>query len=224
MTFTFEIEGGHILALVDGRRLLVDTGSPGSFGRPGAFVGLAGETPVPKEQGGHDIDKVVEFVGAPVDGLVGMDLIRLAGGLEIDWRAKRISFGRPSPEGQLVAADLGRGIVRVDVPIDDTPVRAIVDTGAFVSYVVSSVGAGATPAGTFDDFHLSFGRYTADLRDLRHELLASPRTHRFAVTPPRVEQIVTHYGARAIIGTDLLQTFDVVGLDTSAGHFVFRGG
>jgi hypothetical protein len=223
MTFPFELDSGHIIALVDGHRLLVDTGSPVSFGRPGAFRAIGGDALVGEHYGPYNIDTVVEYIGAPIDGLVGMDLIRGRGGLEVEWATRRVTFGTPTAAGRSLAADC-RIVPVVELGIGGSTVRAVVDTGAFVSYVVPELAHGVPSIGTVSDFHLGAGRYKADVRELEHTLFETPTRHRFAVAPPHVEQLATGMGLRAIVGTDLLQAFDVVGLDTAAGHWVLRGG
>jgi len=223
MTFPFELDGGHIVALVDGHRLLVDTGCPTSFGRPGVFRGIAGDAQVGERIGPHTIDTVVDYIGSPLDGLIGMDLIRGRGGLEVEWEARRVTLGTPAAGGRPVACTFPMGVPMVDLTVDDTRVGAVVDTGAFVSYVASSMVASAPTKRTITDFHLSIGRYDAIVREIRQDLFVTPRTHDFAVTPPGVERLLSSFGAQAIIGTDLLRAFDVVGLDTAAGRWVLRG-
>ena len=96
--YTAEIVRGHILINDDrGTRVLLDTGSPISFHSGGAIV-LGGESfSVPTSLMGTDAAYVSENVGAPVDGLVGMDI--LGGGVLIDVPAGQVTVGE-STEGR----------------------------------------------------------------------------------------------------------------------------
>ncbi len=221
MDFAFELYRGHVIALAGDQRLLVDTGSPTSFGRPGPLAEPGRE--LLESPFGDDIDSIAADVGTRLDGLVGMDLVARHGGLTLHWREGRLRFGPATTDGAVIAAGRWRRATpRLVTRLAESAVAADVDTGAFVSYATPELLDGVPATGEVEDFHPHFGRFATSLHQLPLAIGGVARTHDFALAPPDVALMLTAYDAVAIIGTDVLRTFASVAFDPTHETVLFE--
>ena len=108
---------GHWIVHQDGRCFLIDSGSPVSLGR-GVGLRWRGRT-VRLEPGLIDLATVSGMIGAPVDGLVGMDLLAEVP-FRLDAHAGRLTLDAPAEgPGSLRAVAEGRGVPLREVAVDD---------------------------------------------------------------------------------------------------------
>ncbi len=221
LNLDFELIHGHIVALAEAGRLLVDTGSPASFGRPGAFAGLHEGAAPPASYMGVGIEAVAGFVGAPLDGLLGMDLIRRRGGFTVDWNARKLSLQAVEPGGVAVRAPWLLGCPVVPLVLGGRTVNAVIDTGAFISYAARGLTEDTPACGQVEDFHPFLGRFTTSLHTLTVSLAGLEGPHTFGAAPASVAAMLAPFGAEVVLGTDLLQRFISVGFDTERRAVVF---
>jgi len=166
MDFPLELHRGHVIALGGDRRLLIDTGSPGSSA--GRAISRAPDGSCSRAPFGDDIDSIAADVGARLDGIVGMDLVARLGGVTLRWVDKRLFFGPASSDGAVIAAGpRRRAPPRAVARIGDSGVSAVVDYGAFISYATPTLLDGLPTTGEVDDFHPQFGGLQSRCADSR---------------------------------------------------------
>lgn len=200
-TYPFREVAGHLIASVDGLEVLIDTGSPVSFGRG---VLTMGRDPKPRrleaDVAGFTIDDILREIRrlpgaeglARLDALIGRDIL---GGcdLSINW-----------PEGKLnLRPDTQRGIPSTQAFVDGDRVRVIFDTGAPLSYISPRLARGEPRVGQAEDFYPLEGTYKVDLVEKMMAVGWKSVYLPVAVAPPFVEALMG--GADAIIGTDVLK-------------------
>jgi hypothetical protein len=205
----FRLEHGHIVASIDGRRWLVDTGSPWTFGEP-ETVTICGE---PREVSGSPLalsiveiaDEIASLAGPDaspfrLDGLLGCD--SLAGlTLEIRWDREELvlgglpSSGRPNP----VAA-----IPTCEVRVGCRTAPAVIDTGAWCTYVAPDLVEGLPRTGKRQDFLPSAGRFEADTVDVDVSYDGVSGRLTVSVAPPLLAILLDKFGAWVILGNDVM--------------------
>ncbi len=208
MTLPFKLERGHVVADLDGGRWLIDTGSPWTFGRVGELRFLGRDRPVSVSPMGLSIEEISEEIGnlpgpstGPfhLDGLLGCDL--LAGlTLEIHWARGELAFlGQPAD-----TRSAARAIPRTEVRVGGRTAVAVLDTGAFCTYVVSSLVAGLPRTGSRKDFLPSAGRFEAAVVevDICHDEVSG--TVPVSIAPEFVSSMLAAVGASVIIGNDVM--------------------
>ncbi|MHB1223339.1 MAG: vWA domain-containing protein [Gemmatimonadaceae bacterium] len=154
----------HLLVQRDGRLSILDTGVPSSM-------------PCPQ--------LVSEILGVTVDRLIGCAELSESP-LEIDWPGRRLVHDAP-PRADAVHVPLARaafGIPCIDMGTPQGTVRAILDTGAALSYAAPDAVEGLVPVRRTMDFLPGFGRFTVDVHRLDITVGGMPITVECGVLPP----------------------------------------
>lgn len=178
---------GHIIAAIDGKEVLVDSGSPISFGKepdPGRFLLDSLLHEIQQMPGGEVLTKLDMLIGRDVLG--GCDMT-------IDWENKTFSL---QPGSQ-------QGIPCHHALVNGERVRAIFDTGAPTSYVSPRLAEGLPVVGQARDFYPVVGAFTVDLVEVTIHVGGTSVSFKAGVAPPLVQALML--GADAIVGTDVFK-------------------
>jgi hypothetical protein len=212
MDFPFSLIAGHVLCEMDGKRVLVDTGSLFSVGRErtmrflGALTDLTAPGPMTTVE--SIASEIRALPGAPIDFdfdvLLGCDV--LAGcAMEIDWDRSVLSV-RPSAAGTLLPTpdEALLRLPRVWIEVNGHGFRAFADTGARVSYVLPEHVEGVAPAGTARDFLMGVGSFETRLASTKVKLCRREDDAAVGVAGREVEQLLRATKTDGIVGTDLM--------------------
>jgi hypothetical protein len=215
MEFPFSLIAGHVLCEMDGQRVLVDTGSPESFGRVRAmrFLGaLTALPPFPSGGPSTTVDTIAAEIralpGAPpefsFDVLLGCDV--LAGcGMTVDWDRSLLSLNPLAPGLLLPPAGVGlTRLPRIWTEVNGHGFRAFADTGARLSYVVPEHVAAAPPVGTERDFLMGAGAFDTTLVSVGVTLGDRSLDARVGVAGGDVLRLLRATKMDGIVGTDLM--------------------
>ena len=213
---------GHLLITVDGRRYLLDTGSPWSLGC--GAVHLAGREFALQatDLEGQSWGSVAELVGTPLDGLIGMDIL-VEFDLEIAMQA--LSF-TVSPtllnlSGGLPLQSL-QGVPLLECEIAGRPANLVLDTGAPLSYVGDEYTVGASALGEVADFHPRVGRFRVPTFSVPVRVGTCAMTLRAGSLPTLLQSALELAGADGILGTEAL-AHGVVRLSSRQGLLRLEG-
>lgn len=190
---------------VEGRRYLVDTGSPSSIGRApvrlaGREFGMQSADPM-----GNTCESLVEMVGTPFDGLIGTDILGEFD-LEIALGEGTLTLSVAPLEmaGGLPVESLQR-VPIVECQINGQPVRMFFDTGAPLSYLSEACVQGCTTLGEVEDFHPLLGRFRVPTFAVPLQAWGQRINVRAGQTPTLLEAALSLGGADGILGTEVLQ-------------------
>ena len=133
--FELELIDGHLLILVDGKRALIDTGSPVSLGHVPEFDFLGNSWPLQSSMAGVSFDAICSLLGFQVDVLVGMDIL-MNYHMVIRSRLREITFSStiPAVDGASTELDYRMSVPVVTVEINGQSRKAFFDTGAKLCY------------------------------------------------------------------------------------------
>jgi hypothetical protein len=214
--FAVRLQRGVPVADCNGLRVLVDTGSPVSFGR-GHLSLLGNRHDLPSSFNGHTIDDLRSHVGGHLDAILGTDLLSqyqclldLRNGLLV------LSRGELPLDGVSLRVPLASGVPCADVIVHGRSGRAVIDTGARISYMTPGVIQG-TPVGREKDFHPSVGQFETDVYAVDVEIAGLRLTGRFGVLPAPLTPLLASAGAEYVIGVELLARSPVL-FDLSHGR------
>ena len=90
-TFNIELFHGHLIFEYNGLRVLVDTGSPITFGRDKEFEFMGKQCSCQTEFAGNAISDIASMMRYDVDVLMGLDLITQFR-MKTDYQKKEITF------------------------------------------------------------------------------------------------------------------------------------
>lgn len=217
--YKLEVIDKHaVMTNFQGKRFLVDTGSPVSMtvnSEPFMLCGEAFESsPL------NIIDTVQELSGLDVDVLIGLDVLSkfnvLISYKEGFIKLSHEAFQIPGQTMPMHVLPLKSAVI-FKAELNGQPVKCILDTGAPVNYVVSDrLVEGLESAGECEDFYPGVGRFATTLYNMNLGIgEASVLPVKCGILPTSlstVARIVSLMG-QAVIGYDLLSQVDAVAIN-----------
>lgn len=199
-------------------RVLFDTGVPTSFGvlpesAGPALATLLGDPTVrlPKSYASVTPAQISAHLGAPIDAVLGTDLIARAYWLlEPDRGRAVVSLDPLQVDGPTMMAPLTMGVPTMRVRVGGRDGLAFIDTGAGVSYMDGALAATYPVVDTVHDFFPLIGEFDTDVRMVEAEFSGLRFRGRFGVLPPLLETALSMAGAQWILGAELLRQVPLV--------------
>ena len=197
----------HIL-IDDGQGIIIDTGSPNSFHDTGQIFLCGDSYTVPRSIMNVNSEYLSKEIGSKIHGLLGMDIIskypilfELQNGFifvddDTQYSSAFSSFILPFH------------MVCIELCVNGQRVRLIVDTGAKISYIDSSVVKGHDSIGTEQDFSPLFGHFSTNLYKCNVKLLQGESIVLTFGTPPSLlTEFLTTMQVQGIIGIEFFKLF-----------------
>jgi hypothetical protein len=184
--YRLEIVDGHMIAHLAGALALVDTGAPLSLGTGRSFVVL-GKTRQPPTSFTKALRTASRELGREIDWIIGNDILGLST-VVLDWRGKTITFGGEAAvvdSGQSISVDGCHTVPVIKFGVAGWPVRAFLDTGAWLSYASPRAVAGLRSVRTERDFHPHFGEFETEVYRLAIQVGERAIDTEFGVLPAR---------------------------------------
>jgi len=205
-SYRLDLFDNHPLMLIDGKRILLDTGSPFSVGNGDRFE-IAGQSFRFQGQMGVTTDKLSHWMDTKLDGLLGTDVLSKFV-LTVDWWRGTVAF---SPRGSDLVGD--------DLPVEQmmgTPVlrfktangmaKALFDTGAKLCFMPRSAVGGHAAVNHVKDFHVMTGPFETDVYEVNVEVAGHGFIANCGVMPEALAKLVSGMtGIEWVVGTDLLR-------------------
>jgi len=186
MLLNFKNHQRLLITKYKGKRLIIDTGSPMSF-----LDSIMGQDPV----------KYSQKLGAKVDGLMGLDML-----------GDQFTFFKDSVDTGLVVRDADPikmqkvlGFPLIEVVVGGYKLRAIIDTGAQISYVPAK--AHPQFGVVFEDHSPLLGDFVTEATPLEFEIGSKQVTLDTGYMPPALRALTKIQMIDVIIGSELLDHF-----------------
>ncbi len=200
-------ELGHLFAEIEGKKFLLDTGSPMSMAK-GLKLDFRGqEFRLPGNILGLTPGQLSDFIGTEVHGLLGTDVLN-GQDLLFDFERGKLGVpGAPLPvEGEAIPFRPVMGVPLVDAEVGGQVYRFFFDTGARISYFQEGeVLAGFPGVGREEDFYPGFGRFSTDTYRLEVQLLSRTFALVTGTLPAMLGLSLGMAGADGILGNEILQ-------------------
>lgn len=222
-SFPLEWPNDQLVALIEGGRYVVDTGSSVSYGRGGYINILRQQFQIPQEYMGIDADELTRMVGAPVDGILGADLLDLTQfSIKRDEGVLTLDTNIKPPLKQRIQATTFLGISQLQVwTLTGETLNLFFDTGAKMSYLTPELVRGRKPIAKVKDYYPYFGVFETDVWEMGFEIAGKALHLRVGVLPELLRQSLKHVGPNSgVLGTEVLKTFDLVS-DMSEDWYAF---
>lgn len=210
---------GHVIVQVDGRRALIDTGSPKSFGRGDQVSICAKQHPLGTDSV-MTIEDVSDYVGCKLDMLLGMDLMSHYD-VRISRRESLVELHQKSKQlGAVTEMGAHAGVPTLSIGVNGTSHTVFFDTGAPVSYLKASFLRNFRRIGSRRDFFQKIGRFDVAMRSVNVTLAGKTLTLPFGEMEGELVAMLNLVDAQGILGTDILEVADVV-LSTRCRSLIF---
>jgi hypothetical protein len=218
-TYPLLLRGGLMFVEHEGS-WLIDTGSPVSLSRGGELCLDGVQCDLQSNLMGFAAEDLSGIVGFEVTGLIGNDAIS-----RFDWifdlpnQTVSVSRDELHLDGSRLPVETFLTVPLLQTTVSGQAVRALLDTGAELSYFPPSVLDGLAPEGNFRDFHPFLGWFDTELRKV-HAVIAN---HDFVLRAGVIGDNVGLLGltlsvanANGLIGNQIFH-------DRRVGYFPRRG-
>jgi len=199
----------HLLLCLGDRLALIDTGAPMDIGR-GRATELLGARWCPPSERAAVLDQAQDFIGAPIEWLLGAPVLERCR-LLLDWSAGRAHMSLEPvavPGATRVPVGFEQRIPRIDIEAAGRTVRAVLDSGAMLSYVPRAATRGAAHRRAVD-FHPMAGSYETEVWRVPISIAGRPIELEAGVLPPALAPLAEAAGGW-IIGSDFFRARTVV--------------
>ncbi len=211
VTLTFIPDKGHIMLPLGDQMALLDTGSPSSISsRPFDFGGERHTTPT--QLMGITTMVLSDLAGISIDILIGCDILSRHK-IRIRWQEQCLDIGDDTPDGTMVdEMELVMGCPIFPLRIASNSTKALFDTGAHLSYILSALVSGVAQTGEKADFHPFNGHFTSPTYTMETALGDQTFAMEYGTLSGKlgadVALTLQMTNTSAVIGTQLLELFD----------------
>lgn len=202
-TFTISFAQGHPTINIDGKIYVVDSGSPASFSYTGTIPLLGREYTVP--YGEYILDDLNRVLDTRIDGLIGGEILKRVGAVEIDYPHNTITFHDSLPEVSGAAEINVRVFLNYlvfNMKIDGQERRVFLDTGAPVAYLCSNVLPDKQPDGYTKDVTPN-GTFETPLYTMESELAGKKFDVSYGKLPVAHQVMARIMNCQGVIGKDI---------------------
>ena len=217
-TFKIDFVDGHVLINDNGKRILVDTGSPLTVHKERCFSFLGRDHSVSVSILGSSVRDLAALTGFEFTTLLGMDIMSQYK-VVFDYENKELTFlteeepdivGTPYPLINIM------GVKALRMNINGHNLIAAVDTGAPLSYIDKDITSNVSPVGEKEDFYPTVGRFATPIYSLETEFAGKQFTVDYGILPGMMAVRNKVQGINAVVGYDFLKNFKLM--------FNFRSG
>lgn len=208
--YRYESVDGHIIALVDGLRVLIDTGAPSTVAESSPLVMAGRSFPTQRSYLGVTPPSLSASVGCSFHALVGADVLNQHD-LHLDPGTQTLTMTEDELPlaGKTLPLASFMGIPIVEGKIGQDEVKMFFDTGAKLSYLHSERTAALPSVGMEGDFYPMFGEFITSVYDVAIDLAGEVIPVRVGTLPQRLQTTLMMAGTDGILGTVLLLTHKV---------------
>ncbi len=199
----FKFKDGIVVFDIEGRNIIMDTGSPATIGTD---VRLCGRT-------ARASSLLLSLVGEKflpdwAGGLVGLDFINTFF-TTVDAQRMTVTFDDDGPQSAGTAVELlpafAQGAPFVPVHVGGQRVRGYVDTGSTLSYIGGEALVNGPRVGEWDDYHPVVGDFHTPVHRLPAEIGGERVELEFGEMPQLLGLGLQAMGADILVGGELLR-------------------
>jgi hypothetical protein len=203
-------ERGHLFVPLEDGFVVVDTGAPASFSHGGSLTLGTKRFDVAESYLGLTSHTLSGLLGTQVAGLLGADLLNQ---FDVVFDVRRGSLGLADTTLDVTGSDVPLddllGVPIIAVECDTQPVRMFFDTGAQVSYLLSTDLSRYPDAGRLDDFYPGFGTFSTETHTVPFSVAGRHVELRCGHLPDLLGLMVSMGDASGILGNEVLTRMTV---------------
>ena len=191
----------------NGKRYIIDTGSPSSFGRNATIT--INQTEKSVQIFPRDLE---QFFPHSVEALVGNDILKNYD-LVISKNSRETKLSESPVDNlkRVIPIEYKRGVPVLSINIDERNLQCIFDTGAHINYIARSFVEHIEPIKELEDFHPSIGVFKTKIYQLTVKVLGNEQSIEVGVLPTSFDKAL--FGSNEfhfIIGCSLFSESTIV--------------
>ena len=204
--YYLEAVNGYLIARIDDKAVLIDTGAPVSVGHGEQWYFLNKVHQPGKDYLGVTTEYLTKMVGHRVDLLLGMDILgEFHVTIDLARNHLRISPVSMLQGGTRLHLGTMQGVPVCKGRLDGQELQLFVDTGSKLSYLEHKLVQQFTPAGREKDFYPGAGEFETDIYEVSMQIGKEQVRLRCGVLPALLEKAVLLTGTRGILGAELFR-------------------
>ena len=208
--YPISFENEHFIATIDGKRVLIDTGSPMSLSDGIEFNLMGKQYRFPRQVAQFNIKEISELIGLDIDVLIGTDVLLDHNCAIIYSERRAVFFNRHDVfHGKTIQIQAIMGVPVVNININGNNHRAFLDSCAKLSYVSKSVAESFPEVGDEEDFYPMIGRFITKTYDVAVSFGGAMLNLKCGVLPQTLSSLLSVTGVDAIIGVEIFNYFDI---------------
>jgi Ca-activated chloride channel homolog len=199
---------GKLIFAVDGHLVLLDTGSPLSFGIRENWRFIGRHLRLRPDYRGVTPGHLAQDIGVPVMYVLGMDVLKDLH-FKIDIHQGIILFSEVPfhPGKHFIQLEKSNGLLCVSLPMNGERRKLIVDTGANLHYLRQEALSGLDVLGREVDYHPHLGIIETEIYRLPVVIGAEQRNQRCGVLPLTMQQDFLPTNIAGVLGNELFQDY-----------------
>ena len=209
--YKIEVVDNHLIINIEKHRILIDSGSPKSFGNIQQIRILNNTFQVAQEYMRFNINQFSFDLGFEIDLLLGGNILNNFN-YKIDLLNKVISFSENAivPNNCFeLPLSFYTNIPIIEYKVNENKIRAFFDTGAKISYINRNIANNFNRIGETEDFYPGWGKFNVDLYEIPIIINSYENTFKFGVLPNQLEMSLLIDNTQSILGNDFLKYYIV---------------
>lgn len=208
--YPIEFFDNHIITHIDGKSILIDTGSPFSLGDCRSIQLLGNNYSLYSKCLNFSIDDISELLGKKVNVLLGGDILRdIYFYINCDKKIIQFSSEPLSINGEQILIVLENNVPTLDLQINGNNFKAFLDTGAKISYIDPEITSNYKSIGRANDFYPGLGRFETNIYEVPITLGSYSFTIVAGNLPDILQMLSFILNSKVFLGNDIFKFFNV---------------
>ncbi len=208
--YRLKVVNGHMIARIEDRFILIDSGVETSFGIIPEWFFLNEVHKLPSSFQGVYAETISQMIGTQVDVVMGTDIMQNMN-VSFEPTNELITFGLQSSFnlGKRIPLKNFKGVPVAKALINKSAGEVFIASGAKLSYVDQAIAADFSPEGTAKDFYPGIGEFETKVYRIPFMLGGAKFELRCGVLPSQFESTILTNGKRGILGVEFFEKFKV---------------
>lgn len=210
--YSIGISESHVIAIINNKRVLISTGTPISIGDMPEIMILGQVYKLENKYLGMDIKQISEHLRTDINAVLGMDILSkfifyISHGIEAMICSDFFINFKESMRELPINIDAGQLIL--DVKIAGVDMKMILDTGAKLSFLNSSLLEGQKSFGKKDAFYPGAGSFTTEIFNMPIQLKEKVMAIPVGKLPDTIMTDLALRQCYGILGADIFKYFSI---------------
>lgn len=210
--YTLDMIDNHVVAVMEGKKVLIDTGSPISIGDSQEIIILGQTYSLEKRLMDLDVRQISELIQVDINVILGMDIL-----------SKFVFYISPGLRGMIcsdyfinftdkmqdIPVYYSGTMPILDVRVEGVDLKMLFATGAKLSYLNRGFHGDNKSLGVKEDFYPGLGTFSAEVYDVPLEIKGNKLDIGCADPPEGLQKNLYMQKCNGVLGADIFRYFNI---------------